>query len=122
MPHLNMDQRNQEIGMLSAGASQCHVASVMNCNQSTLSDLWNRYQQLGHARGRPLSGLPHMTTAHQDRYMRHCVVELNQLGGGGLMVWAGISQNFKTDLHIVRGRLNAMTYRDTILQSIILLS
>ena len=35
------------------------------------------------------------------------------------MVWAGISRNFKTGLHIVRGRLNAMTYRDTILQPIV---
>ena len=35
------------------------------------------------------------------------------------MVWAGISWNFKTDLHIVRDRLNAMTYRDTILQPIV---
>ena len=65
MPRLNMDQRNKAIGMLSAGASQRHVACVMNCNQSTISDLWNRYQQQGHARDRP-----HVTTAHQDRYMR----------------------------------------------------
>ena len=70
MPRLNMDQRNQAIGMLSAGASQRHVARVLNCNQSTISDLWNRYQQQGHARDRPRSGRPHVTTAHQDRYMR----------------------------------------------------
>ena len=56
--------------MLSAGASQRHVARVMNCNQSTISDLWNRYQQQRHARDRPRSGRPHVTTAHQDRYMR----------------------------------------------------
>ena len=222
MPGLNMDQRNQAIGMLSAGASQRRVARVMNCNQSTISDLWNRYQQQGHAWDRPRSGRPHVTTAHQDRYMRlthardrflpaaetarhtvgthnrpidgntvrrcladvrlksrrpyigqvllrrhkqarlawanaHtrwprqrwenvlftdeskfnlsysdgrrrvsgerfaqcCVVEVNRFGRGGLMVWAGISRNFKTDLHIVRGRLNAMTYPDTILQPIV---
>ena len=35
------------------------------------------------------------------------------------MVWDGISRNFKADLHIVRGRLNAMTYHDTILQPIV---
>ena len=225
MPRLNMDQRNQAIGMLSAGASQRHVARVMNCTQSTISKLGNRYQQQGHARDRPRSGRPHVTTAHQDRYMRlthardrflpvvetarhtvgthnrpingntvrrrladvglksrrpyigqvllrrhkqarlawanaHtrwprqrwenvlftdeskfnlsysdgrrrvfrrtgerfaqcCVVEVNRFGGGGLMIWAGLSRNFKTDLHIVRGRLNAMTYRDTILQPIV---
>ena len=35
------------------------------------------------------------------------------------MVWAGISRNFKTDLHIVRGRLKAAAYRDNILQPIV---
>ena len=70
MPRLNIDQRNQAIGVLSAGGSQRHVARVMNCNLSTISDLWNRYQQQGHARDRPRSGRPHVTTAHQDRYMR----------------------------------------------------
>ena len=46
-------------------------------------------------------------------------MEVNRFGGGGLMVWAGISWNFKTDLHIVRGRLKAMAYHDTILQPIV---
>ena len=71
MPRVNMDQRNQAIGMLSAGASQRQVARKMNCNHSTISDLWNRYQQQGHARDRPRSGRPHVTTAHQNQYMRH---------------------------------------------------
>ena len=53
-----------------------------------------------------------------ERYADVCVVEVNRSGGGGLMVWAGISRNFKTDLHIVRGRLNAAAYRDNILQPI----
>ena len=63
-----MDQRNQAIWMLSADASQRHVARVMNCNQRTISDLLNCYQQ--HARDRPRSGRSQETTAHQDRYMR----------------------------------------------------
>ena len=53
------------------------------------------------------------------RYADCCIVEVNRFGGGGLMVWAGISRNFKADLHIVRGRLNAAAYRDNILQSIV---
>ena len=65
-----MDQRNQAIGMLSAGVSQRHVARVMNCNQSTISDRWNRYQKQGQARDRPRSECPHVTTAHQDRCTR----------------------------------------------------
>ena len=31
------------------------------------------------------------------------------------MVWAGISADQKTALHVVRGRLNAIAHRDTIL-------
>ena len=225
MPRLNKDERNQAIGMLSIGTSKRNVARLMNCNRSTIIDLWNHYKQQGHARDRPRTGRPRVTTANQDRYMRlshardrflsaaetarqtigthnrpingntvsrllaenglrsrrpytgqillprhrqarlawanaHsrwprqrwqtvlftdeskfnlsysdgrrrvfrrtgeryadcCVVEVNRFGGGGLMVWAGISRNFKTDLHIVRGRLNAAAYRDNILQPIV---
>ena len=54
-----------------------------------------------------------------ERYAECCVVEVNRFGGGGLMVWAGISRNFKTDLHIVRGRLNAAAYHYNILQPIV---
>ena len=32
------------------------------------------------------------------------------------MVWAGINADQKTALHVVRGRLNAIAYRETILQ------
>ena len=31
------------------------------------------------------------------------------------MVWAGISADQKMPLHVVRGRLNGIAYRDTIL-------
>ena len=37
----------------------------------------------------------------RERYAQCCVVEVNRFGGGGVMVWAGISRDFKTDLHIV---------------------
>ena len=54
-----------------------------------------------------------------ERYADCCVVEVTRFGGRDLMVWARISRNFKTDLHIVRGRLNAAAYRDNILQPIV---
>ena len=60
----------QAIGMLSIGTSKRNVARLMNCNRSTIIDLWNRYQQQGHARDRPRTGRPRVTTANQDRYMR----------------------------------------------------
>ena len=49
-----------------------------------------------------------------ERFAQCCVVEVNRFGGSGLMVWAGISRNSKRTCILCR--LNAMTYRDTILQ------
>ena len=51
-----------------------------------------------------------------ERFAQRCVLEHNRWGGGGIMVWAGISADQKTALHVVRGRLNTIAYRDTILQ------
>ena len=63
MPRLNMDQSNQAIGMLSIGTSKRNVARLINCNRSTIIDLWNRYQQQGHARDRSRTGRPRVTTS-----------------------------------------------------------
>ena len=51
-----------------------------------------------------------------ERFALYCVLEHNRLGGGGIMVWAGISADQKTALRVVRGRLNAIAFCDTILQ------
>ena len=51
-----------------------------------------------------------------ERFAQCCVLEHNRWVGGGIMVWAGISADQKTALHVVRGRLNAIAYRDTIVQ------
>ena len=50
------------------------------------------------------------------RFAQCCVLEHNRWGGGGIKVWAGISADQKTALHVVCGRLNAIAYRHTILQ------
>ena len=55
-----------------------------------------------------------------ERYADCCVVEHNRFGGGSVMVWAGISADFKTQLHVVQGRVDAVYYRDNILQPIAL--
>ena len=70
MPHLNMDQRNKALGMLSIGSSKRNIALLMNCNRRTIIDLWNRYEQQGQARGRFRTGRPCVTTAKHDRCMR----------------------------------------------------
>jgi hypothetical protein len=49
-----------------------------------------------------------------------CVKETNRFGGGGVMVWGGISHVGKTNLKIVVGNLNGIRYRDEILAPIVL--
>ena len=50
-----------------------------------------------------------------ERYARQCVREVDRHGGGGVMMWAGISVNDRTELVHVQGNLNAVRYRDEIL-------
>ncbi|XP_046573290.1 uncharacterized protein LOC124281311 [Haliotis rubra] len=50
-----------------------------------------------------------------ERYARQCVREVDRHGGEGVMMWAGISVNDRTELVHVQGNLNAVRYRDEIL-------
>ncbi|XP_067008035.2 juvenile hormone esterase-like [Anabrus simplex] len=57
-----------------------------------------------------------------SRYNRRNIVERDQYGGGGVMVWGGNLLNGRTDLHIFfmgspRNTVNARRYRDEILRS-----
>jgi len=45
--------------------------------------------------------------------------ECDRFGGGGVMVWAGITHCGRTELKIVEGRLTGLRYRDEILQPIV---
>ena len=65
MPRLDPATRNIAIGRLQAGESQNEVARTLNVNQSTISKLWNRFQQTGSTNDRQRSGRP-----GQDRYIR----------------------------------------------------
>jgi transposase len=47
--------------------------------------------------------------------------ESDRFGGGSVMVWAGICHDCRTQLKIVQGVLNAVKYRDDILDPIVLL-
>ena len=40
-------------------------------------------------------------------------------GGGGVMVWAGISYGQRTQLHFIDGNCNAQRYRDELLRPIV---
>lgn len=51
-----------------------------------------------------------------SRYQPSNIVEKDHYGGGGLMVWAGIMADGRTDLHVFdRGTLTGQRYRDEIL-------
>ena len=51
----------------------------------------------------------------KERCVDCCVIERDRFGGGSVMVWGGIAYGRRTQLHIIRGHLNAIRYRDEIL-------
>ena len=55
-----------------------------------------------------------------ERFADVNVVRRVAHGGGGVMVWAGISGGHRTRLHFIEGNLNALRYRDEILTPIVL--
>ena len=51
-----------------------------------------------------------------ERFAPVCVAEHDWFGGGSVMVWAGISAQGKTDLHVIdNGTLTALRYVNEIL-------
>jgi transposase len=70
MPRLDPATRNIAIGRLQAGESQNEVPRTLNVNQSTISRLWNRFQQTGSTNDSQRSRRPHITTPGQDRFIR----------------------------------------------------
>ena len=52
--------------------------------------------------------------------MDQCVYEIARFGGGSVMIWARICHDDRTQLKIVQGTLNAVKYRDVILNPIVL--
>ena len=50
-----------------------------------------------------------------------CVEESDRLGGGSVMIWAGMSQNHKTKLVVVtRGTLNVQRYQNNIPRPVVI--
>ena len=55
-----------------------------------------------------------------ERFTDQCVYETGRLEGGSVMVWVGICHGGRTQFKIVQGTLNAVKYRDDILDPILL--
>ena len=55
-----------------------------------------------------------------ERYQDPTISQRDRHGGGSVMVWGGISRNHKTSLHCVQGSMTGVSYRDSILQPVVL--
>ena len=103
MQRLDPATRNIAIGRLQAGESQHEVTRTLNVNQSTISRLWNRFQQSGSTNDRQRSGRPRITTPGQDRYIR--VFHLRNRTVVASTTAAGIPELRRIDSQTVCNRL-----------------
>ena len=103
MPRLDPATRNIVIGRLQAGQSQHEVARTLNVNQSTISRLWNRFQQTGSSNDRPRSARLRITTPVQDRYIR--VFHLRNRTVSASTTAVGIPELQRINSQTVRNRL-----------------
>ena len=51
-----------------------------------------------------------------ERFHKDCVFEFDRFQSKGIMVWGGISYNFKTDLVFVDGSLSSNSYIEQIIR------
>lgn len=51
-----------------------------------------------------------------ERYANCCIRQRNRWGGPSVMVWAGVSANYRTPLVVIQGNLTAQRYIDTVLR------
>lgn len=54
-----------------------------------------------------------------ERFLDVCIREHDRHGGGSIMVWGGIHLHGRTPLHLVRGTLTGLRYRDEVVGPLI---
>ena len=64
---LSKDQRNQVIGVLTAGSTVNDIAHHFGCSRQTIHNLMNRYNRTGSVRVRARSGRARVTTLRPYR-------------------------------------------------------
>ena len=109
MPRLDPATRNIAIGRLQAGESQNEVTRTLNVDQSTISRLWNTFQQTGSTNDRQRSGRPRITTHGKNRYIR--VFHLRNRTVAASTTAAGILGLRRISSQTVRNRLRQHSIR-----------
>ena len=61
----------------------------------------------------------HVWRRHGERFTDNCIQERAAYGSGSMRVWGGMSLNDRTPLYHLAGNLNAVRYRDEILQPLV---
>ncbi|GFY06461.1 transposable element Tcb2 transposase [Trichonephila clavipes] len=144
--HLTDSEAWRVVGRLEGGQTQTEIAQAIGVSHSLISWIWNRFLETGSAGRRPGQDRRRATTPNEDRYLvltfrfsiqpdnRRIFIwrdrgssnnpafghESVRFGGGGLLVYGGISIDGRTDLYIIRDRpLPARRYRDEILRPIV---
>ena len=65
---------------------------------------------------RKIDGRMRVWRRRGERFDDRCIERVTPFGGGGVMVWGGISIAGKTELVVIDGNITAQRYRDEILQ------
>ncbi|GFX78151.1 uncharacterized protein TNCV_5134981 [Trichonephila clavipes] len=125
--HLADSEAWRVVGRLEGGQTQAEVAQAIGVSQSVISRIWNRFLETVEVQAddqdkvvdgqqRPMKRI----FIWRDRGSRNnpaFVHERVRFGGGGVLVYGGISIDGRTDLYIIRdGPLTARLYRDEILR------
>ncbi|GFT45994.1 transposable element Tcb2 transposase [Trichonephila clavipes] len=104
---------------MNATLLQQHLRSVTDTTVST-QNVRNRLHGVGLYPRRPMVCVRLTSRHRRDRRTLAIGIILRSFGGGGVLVYGGISIDGSTDLYIIRdGPLTARRYRDEILRPIV---
>jgi transposase len=97
------------------------LARVRWCNRVRPWDLqnWRRVWFSNESRFmlQPRDGRTRVYRRRNERFERNCVLEVDNIGGGNVMLWGAISYARKTQLVHISDNLNVARYRDEVLTS-----
>ncbi|GFV78472.1 uncharacterized protein TNCV_3477871 [Trichonephila clavipes] len=120
------------VGCIESAQSITDVTLFFGIHHTVISRLWKPFQTTQTVVRRPVGGRPRVTTPAEDRYIAIVVKRNRKVAstrvtsmvtafiGGSIIVWAGISLGYRTDLHIFkRGSVTAVRYRNEVLEPIV---